>query len=178
MSHPLDGFRIVLVRPHYPENVGAAARAMKTMGLSQLVVVRPSRLASPRHELACKMAVKAWDVLEAAQEADSLAAAVLDVDTVAVTTGRTGIGPVQSPRSFAEDCVPKVIGGASAAIVFGNEKTGLSRDDMRLGTRSVRVPMAAPQPSINLAQAVQIISYELFVAYLPHRALRAAEEPA
>src|SRR5438045_888212 len=61
--HPLVKF--VLVRPHYPENVGAAARAMKTMGFTRLVLVKPGKMAEPSHVMAVKMAVKSLDVLEA-----------------------------------------------------------------------------------------------------------------
>src|SRR5215204_3237734 len=89
-----DHVAFVLVRPHYPENVGAAARAIKTMGFEELVLVRPSRLAVPEHEMAFKMSVRAWDVLHAARRADALEDARGDADNVLATSshrGRSGV---------------------------------------------------------------------------------------
>jgi len=138
-----DATRFVLVRPHYPENVGAAARAIKTMGFTRLALVKPGRLAVPEHEMAHKMAVKAWDVLEGAARHESLAEAIAGVDWVFATTSRRGVS--------------------------GNEKTGLAAEDLAQASQYLRIPMAADQPSINLAQAAQLIAYELFVAALEVR---------
>src|SRR5262245_51393311 len=91
----------VLVRPHYPENVGAAARAMKTMGITDLVLVKPSRLAVPEHEMARKMAVKSWDVLEAARRAATLAEALQGSDVAFATSSHRGVSGVIVPRQAA-----------------------------------------------------------------------------
>jgi tRNA (cytidine32/uridine32-2'-O)-methyltransferase len=86
---------------------------------------------------------------------------------------------VVSPRRAAEMSVEVARAGKRVAFVFGNEKTGLDSDDVALCTERVRIPMAADQPSINLAQAVQIIAYELFVAGLAARGERPVRgEPA
>lgn len=161
--------RFVLIRPHYPENVGAAARAMKTMGFTQLVLVKPSRLAIPGHEMARKMAVKSWDVLEEAAVCDSLDEALAPDSFVMGTTSRRGVSGVLQPREAAERAVRHAAGGGTVAILFGNEKTGLSAEDLTLVEESIRIPMAADQPSINLAQATQILAYELFLAALDAR---------
>ncbi len=160
----------VLVRPHYPENVGAVARAMKTMGLTQLVLVKPGRLAQPDHELARKMAVKSTDVLGAARCVDSLAEALADCTWAFSTTARRGVSGVVSPRRAAALTAGAALRGERIGFVFGNEKTGLAREDLALCREALRIPMAADQPSINLAQAAQIMAYELFVVGLEQRA--------
>jgi tRNA/rRNA methyltransferase len=165
-----EATRFVLVRPHYPENVGASARAVKTMGFTQLVLVKPGRLAVPEHEMAFKMAVKSWDVLEEALRFEDLASALVGVELVLATTSRRGFSGVIQPREAAQRAVRHAALGGKLAFLFGNEKTGLSEADHAWATLHVRIPMAADQPSVNLAQATQIIAYELFVAALEERA--------
>ncbi len=160
----------VLVRPHYPENVGAAARAIKTMGITSLTLVKPGRLAVPEHEMALKMAVKSWDVLEAATRCETLDAALASAARVFGTTSRRGVSGIISPRRAAELAVGEAALGHRVAFVFGNEKTGLAQDDVALCDDLIRIPMAVDQPSINLAQAVQLVAYEVFVAGLAARA--------
>lgn len=167
----------ILVRPHYPENVGAVARAMKTMGLTQLVLVKPGRLALPDHELARKMAVKSTDVLGAARCVDSLEAALVDCTWAFATTARRGVSGVFAPRRAAAITADAAERGERVGFVLGNEKTGLAREDLALCREAVRIPMAADQPSINLAQAAQILAYELFVVGLERRAAQRAAAP-
>lgn len=159
----------VLVRPHYPENVGAAARAIKTMGVTGLVLVKPGRLAMPDHEMALKMAVKSWDVLESAKVVARLEDALSGVAYAYATTSRRGVSGIVSPREAAAAATARAEAGERVAFVFGNEKTGLSAEDSALCAGRLRIPMAADQPSINLAQAVQLVAYELFVAGLAAR---------
>jgi TrmH family RNA methyltransferase len=174
---PCDRTTFVLVSPHYPENVGAAARAMKTMGIVDLLLVNPGRLAVPDHEMAFKMAVKSWDVLQGARIHASLADALATSELVFTTSGRTGQSGVLLPRQAAEMATRRARDGQRIAVVFGNEKTGLTSEDLARGTHAIRIPMAAPQPSINLAQACQVIAYEWFSAGLLAREeeLRAAK---
>jgi TrmH family RNA methyltransferase len=162
--------RFVIVRPHYPENVGAAARAMKTMGFTELVLVKPGRLARPEHMMAQKMAVKSWDVLGSVRECATLDEALADSNLVVATTSRRGISGVRTARVAAGLIERHVAEGGSAAILFGNEKSGLAGAEMSRSHLALRIPMAADQPSINLAQAVQIVAYELFLAGLEARA--------
>jgi len=162
--------QFVLVRPHYPENVGAVARAIKTMGFTQLTLIKPGRLAVPEHEMAFKMAVKSWDVLNDARRCDDVASALSEVSLVLATTARRGFSGVIQPREAAQRAVEHAATGGKIAFLFGNEKTGLSEADHAWATLHVRIPMAADQPSVNLAQATQILAYELFVTALAERA--------
>jgi len=165
-----DATRFVLVRPHYPENVGASARAIKTMGFTQLVLVKPGRLAVPEHEMAFKMAVKSWDVLHEARRVDDIGSAIEGAELVFATTARRGFSGILQPREAAERALIHAQSGGKLAFLFGNEKTGLSEADHAWATLHVRIPMAADQPSVNLAQATQIIAYELFASALAERA--------
>jgi len=165
-----DATRFVLVRPHYPENVGASARAIKTMGFTQLVLVKPGRLAVPEHEMAFKMAVKSWDVLNEARRVDDIGSAIEGAELVFATTARRGFSGILHPREAAERALAHAKNGGRVAFLFGNEKTGLSEADHAWATLHVRIPMAADQPSVNLAQATQIIAYELFASALAERA--------
>jgi tRNA (cytidine32/uridine32-2'-O)-methyltransferase len=171
--------RFVLVAPHYPENVGAAARAIKTMGITELYLVNPSRLARPEHEMAFKMAVRAWDVLEGARVVPNLADALRGADTAFATTARRGQSGLLNPREAAQKALTLSAQGRRVAVVLGNEKTGLNQQELALCHYRVRIPMAADQPSINLAQACQLLAYEWFTAALdekrrdPHLAARA-----
>lgn len=164
-----EATRFVLVRPHYPENVGASARAMKTMGFTDLVLVKPGRLAVPEHEMAFKMAVKSWDVLNEARRVDDIASAIEGAELVFATTARRGFSGILQPREAAERALAHAKAGGKIAFLFGNEKTGLSEADHAWATLHVRIPMAADQPSVNLAQATQIIAYELFASALAER---------
>jgi TrmH family RNA methyltransferase len=164
----------VLVNPHYPENVGAAARAIKTMGFSQLGLVKPSRLAVPEHEMAHRMAVKAWDVLQNARLFATCQEASVGATLLAATTSRRGVSGICNARQFAERAVRMAAVGHKIVILFGNEKTGLTADMVDSVDWRIRIPMAADQPSINLAQSTQIVAYELFMAALDQRAVDAS----
>ena len=161
--------QFVLVRPHYPENVGAAARAMKTMGFTRLVLVKPGKMAEPGHVMAIKMAVKSLDVLEAAPVVPNVQTALTDVDFTFATTARRGVSGVLTARRAAREAVQRAARGERLAFIFGNEKTGLAEEDLMGAHARVRIPMAADQPSVNLGQAVQLMAYELFVAALEAR---------
>jgi tRNA/rRNA methyltransferase len=161
--------KIILVGPHYPENLGACARALKTMGFSKLGIVNPSRLAVASHEMARKMAVKSLDVLDAAQIYDSIEEAVVGVDTVVGTSARRGISGIKNPEQIAQILVAKASERRSVAILFGNEKSGLSSEDLAHADLLMRIPIAADQPSLNLAQAVQVVTYQLLASALAAR---------
>lgn len=162
--------RFLLVSPHYPENVGAACRAIKTMGFSEIGLVKPSRLASIDHPMAEKMAVKSGDVLKEALLFDNLDEATVGFELVVATTSRRGVSGIVSPEAVAEKLVFLAQNGKRGCIVFGNEKSGLTAEDVARADLFLRIPMAADQPSINLAQAVQIVAYQLFRAALDEKA--------
>ncbi len=161
--------RVILIAPHYPENVGAACRAMKTMGFTRFGLVRPGRLALPSHPMAQKMAVKSWDVLDNAEIYENVDEAIVGADFVIGTTARRGVSGVLSPRRLALRLLPIADERKQIVLLFGNEKSGLSGDELRRCDALIRVPIAADQPSLNLAQAVQVICYEFFSSALQAR---------
>ncbi|WP_257454050.1 RNA methyltransferase [Archangium lipolyticum] len=155
--------RLVLLRPRNAENLGAAARAMKNCGLSEWTWVHPEAedLAPAR-----RLAVHAEDVLEAAGRADSLDAAVADCVWVVGTSSRKVEGKRRlSPRAVAEEMVQRAAQGP-VALVFGDERSGLTNAEVERCHDLSAVPTAPEQPSINLAQAVLLYAYELRMASL------------
>lgn len=148
---------IVLVRPSRPANVAAACRAMKNMGLRTLRLVDPPpELARPE---ARALAYGAWDLLDSAIRAPSLGEAVAASTLVAGTTGRPA-ADVLTPRSFAAEA-PVRAGGGRVSVVFGPEATGLTREELDLCHLRVHVPTDPAHPSLNLAQAVLVVAYEI-----------------
>lgn len=155
----LDNIRIVLVETSHPGNIGAAARAMKTMGLSQLVLVRPRFFP---HEEATALASGAVDVLENARICDSLADAVADCHTVVGTTARQRT--VAAPVGRPSEIIPGFYALARTypvALVFGRERTGLLNQELDLCRQGIEIPANPEYSSLNLAAAVQVLGYEL-----------------
>jgi tRNA/rRNA methyltransferase len=158
----LDQFAFVLFKPKSAGNVGAAARALKNMGFSDL------RLAAPqiRHKRdAAAMAVHGRDVLEGARTYTDLAAAVADCTLTVGTTCRSG--PYRSEIGSIRDGSPRLIHESHAnriAIIFGPEDFGLTNQELKLCQRLVTIPTAPAYPSLNLAQAVMVAAYELMLA--------------
>lgn len=152
---------VVLVRPQEEGNVGAAARAMANMGLDRLLLVEP---AVSLGRVARAFAVKAGHVLDGSARLPSLSAALAPYPRVVGTTSsrhrRLGI-PLLTPRELARwlDAEPP----APTALVFGPEASGLTNDELALCSRLVRIPAALRQPTLNLAQAVLVLAYELYV---------------
>jgi len=152
--------RVVLVHPFFPENVGAAARAMKNAGLSRLVVADPGP-ALPDHPNALKLAVMADDVLARAELVPTLDEAIADASLVIGTSRQVykGMTPV-SPREAARLAGCHATGGGAIALVFGNEKNGLTKAELRRCHQVIRIPAATEETSLNLAQAMMIVAYE------------------
>jgi tRNA (cytidine32/uridine32-2'-O)-methyltransferase len=157
--------RVVLVGTSHPGNIGAAARAMKTMGLSRLVLVNP--LAFP-HEEATALASGADDVLEAANVCTDLDAALADCHfALGSTARRRGVTlPEFDPRQAADELLRRIDAGEQVAVVFGSERVGLSNTELERCHGAVCIPSVAGFSSLNLAQAVQVLSYELRMAEL------------
>lgn len=153
---------IVLVQTSHPGNIGAAARAMKNMGLAELVLVRPSGFPS---EEANRRASGAEDLLSSAQVVGTLGEALADRRLVIGTSARPRAvsWPVLTPREAAA-LLRSVPGDAGAAVVFGRESSGLSNAELDLCTHLVHIPTAPDFSSLNVAMAVQLICYEWFVA--------------
>jgi TrmH family RNA methyltransferase len=156
------GIRIVLVGARHPGNIGSAARAMKTMGLTDLALVAPQRF--PAAE-ATTMAAAAGDVLDRARVYSAVREAVADCGLVIGTTARARYLPwrVLEPREAAPEIV-QAARGRDVAILFGAERTGLSNDDIEQCQRLMTIPTDDAYPSLNLAMAVQIVAYELKLA--------------
>jgi tRNA/rRNA methyltransferase len=160
---PLDRIRVVLVSPNYGGNVGSVCRAMKNMGLSRLVLTQPRK--DLDEDEARMMAYRALDVLEGREEYDTLEAAVGDCGLVAGTTARTGLyrSHAKTPRAWA----PRLVQAAEqsdVALVFGPENRGLSNEELALCTQVIQIPSSPEYPSLNLAQAVMVCCYEVFLA--------------
>lgn len=149
--------RIVLCRPSHPGNIGAAARAMKAMGLSDLRLVQPERFPAPEAQW---MATNAVDVLEAAQVHATLRDAIADcVAAFALSARSREWSPqVLEVRGAAARAVEM---NAPVAFVFGNETAGLTNDEVFACQHLVHIPANPEFSSLNLAQAVQVVAYEV-----------------
>lgn len=158
----LDRIRIVLSHPSHPGNIGGTARAMKTMGLSSLVLVNPASFPDP---VAQARASGAGDILAAARVVSSLAEGLSGtVFAAALTARRRELTlPVADARAAAAQAVDWTAQGA-VALVFGNETSGLSNEELSLCQLPVTVPTNPAFSSLNLAAAVQIVCYELRLA--------------
>ena len=158
----LNSILIILVRPKFPENIGSVARAMKNMGLSRLIVVNGC---SPLHANAYKLASGAEDILERAEEVFTLEEAIYEMGYVVGLTSRRGRErrPDLTPEALAKKLIPlsqkNVIG-----LAFGSEKEGLTNEELSLCHLCARIPSMESFPSLNLAQAVMVVCYELFKA--------------
>lgn len=167
--------RIVLVGTQHPGNMGSAARAMKTMGLSRLVLVAPEK--APNAE-SYALAAGADDVLGDAQTCDTLAEAVADCRLVLGCTARSRRVQLEelAPRDAAARAVGEALGEAEVALVFGRERTGLSNDELQLCHASVHIPANPDYSSLNLAMAVQVLSYEVRLALLEADGAQTADD--
>jgi len=156
----LSRVRIVLVEPSHPGNIGGAARALKTMGLSQLAVVNPRRFPDPQAEW---RAAGAQDVLDAVAVYASVADAIGDCHWVVGTSTRSRRipWPVKSAEAVAADILA-LSPESRVAVLFGRETNGLSNDELMLCHCHLQIPANPEYPSLNLAMAVQVVCYELF----------------
>jgi tRNA/rRNA methyltransferase len=163
MSTVLERITIVLDRPQHPGNVGSVARAMKNMGLNQLRLVSPCDY---HEDIAGWMAVSAKEILDQAKVYDHLREAISDCSLV------IGTVPPDRPRFHSETYSPREMAlrihsghpEDYVAIVFGREDNGLSNQELDLCHEFVSIPSGRSFPSLNIAQAVMVIAYEVFVA--------------
>ncbi len=154
--------RIVLVGTTHPGNIGAVARAMKNMGLSDLALVNPKYFP---HDEATARASGASDILDTAMVVDTLAEALTDCVYVAGASARSRT--INWPSMGPRDCAERMIresGHGKVAAVFGPEKTGLHNDDLDLCHTLLTIPTDPKFSSLNLGMAVQVLTYELRVA--------------
>lgn len=155
---------MVLVETSHPGNIGAVARAMKTMGLSELVLVAPRSF--PDAEATAR-ASGADDILATARVEADLTAAIADCSWVVGASARTrgGRWPVLDPRRSAAESAARMR-REKCAIVMGPEQSGLTNEDLMRCHALVHIPTAPEYSSLNLAMAVQILCYELRLAAL------------
>jgi tRNA/rRNA methyltransferase len=160
---PARQIAFVLCRPMQSGNIGSVARALKNMGFTDLRLVAP--VASSRNRAATSMAVHGGDVLTASTIHSDLAAALADCTLTVGTTCRPGLyrGGVVSLRTAASELVSAAAVNR-VAIVFGPEDHGLSNDELKACQRLVTIPTADDYRSLNLAQAVMLVAYELRMA--------------
>lgn len=152
----------MLVETSHPGNIGAAARAMKTMGLKDLALVRPRRF--PDDEASAR-ASGADDLLAAARVTDTVIGAIADCGLVVGATARLrgSRWPVTDPRSAAAT-IWRESSRTQVALLLGPEQSGLSNDDLAHCRLLVHIPTEADYGSLNLAMAVQVLCYELRMA--------------
>ncbi len=159
----LSNFKIVLVETSHPGNIGAVARAMKNMTLTDLCLVSPKKFPSAD---ATARASGANDILSSLQICDSLQDAIADCQIVlgASARDRTISWPELTARECAEKFVINTKSNAKVALVFGRENSGLKNHELDLCHYLLRIPCNSAFSSLNLAAAVQVVSYELFIA--------------
>jgi len=162
--------RVVLLETSHPGNIGAVARAKKNMGLTELYLVRPRAFPDPE---ATARAAGAIDVLENARVTEHLLEAIGDCGLIAATTARERDQNfrVLDVRDAAVRVVEEAVRGP-VALLFGNERTGLTNDELALAKLLMRIPTDPVYPSLNLAMAVQLVCYEV------HRARGGQHVPA
>ncbi len=164
VSNLLDRVRIVLVNTSDCRNIGSAARAMKTMGLSQLVLVDPVEMPNGQAQA---LAAGATDVLVNAKVVSTLSEAIEDCGLVVGTSARSRTlpWPMLEPRGCGEKLVAEA-NEYPVALVFGRESSGLTNDELQLCHFHVQIPANPDYSSLNLAMAVQTLSYEVRTSYL------------
>ena len=170
----MSSIRIVLCRPSHPGNIGAAARAMKTMGLSDLRLVAPEKYPAPEAQW---MATNAVDVLSNSKTHENLQSAISDCVAAFALSAR--------PREWSTQVLDARTAAARAAelagdvaFVFGNEQAGLTNDGMLACQYLVHIPANPEFRSLNLAQAVQVVAYELFMVSSSNAFQMRNEKPA
>jgi len=171
----LENIRIVMVNTSHPGNIGAAARAMKNMGLVELFLVSPEKFP---HEDATFRAAGADDLLEKATVVSTLSDALIDCAWVigASVRARKLARPILTPRQCAEKIRDDIIG--KVAIVFGRESSGLTNEELSLCHDQVSIPTNPAFSSLNVASSIQVISYELrMAANLSHEEKQYVEDP-
>ncbi len=158
----LSQIKIVLVETSHPGNIGAVARAMKNMAMANLCLVNPKVFPSAE---ATARAAGSDDILAKAQVCKTLPEAIADCQLVFGTSARlrTISWPVLTPRECAEKALVQA-NGNQVAILFGRENSGLTNEELDLCHYLLRIPCNDAYSSLNIAAAVQVICYELFVA--------------
>lgn len=160
----LDNIRIVLVRTYHPGNIGSVARAMKTMGLTNLALVNPREFPS---EEATKMALSAEDLLQNSTIHSDIHSAIADCKLVMASTAR--IRGVDLPEVKPDVCATKLLQESKrhkTALLFGPERMGLHNDDIQYATHRVTIPTSPNLQSLNIGAAAQTLCYEIYKQFI------------
>lgn len=167
----MDRIKIVLVNTSHPGNIGGVARAMKNMGMNNLVLVDPQEFPSDK---ASARSSGATDILENATITATLEEAIADCQYVVGTSARQRHipWPIVNPRQLVKQLTPVITDSNRSekiAIVFGREDRGLTNEELHLCNSHVHIPSVESFSSLNLAAAVQVICYELRMTLLGHQ---------
>ncbi|MEO8100911.1 MAG: RNA methyltransferase [Betaproteobacteria bacterium] len=178
----LSRIRVVMVSTSHPGNIGSAARAMKTMGLSDLILVSPRDADAARSPQAIALASGAGDVLEQSRIVGSLDEALADVHfSLAFTARRRELAHgMRGLREAATGVVNEwlAIEGRRVALVFGNEAFGMSNEEVDRCQMIAMIPASPLYTSLNVSQAVQLAAYEMMMAANAHVIEEAPARPA
>jgi tRNA/rRNA methyltransferase len=162
----LEQIRVVLVEPQHAGNIGGVARAMKNMAISRLVLVKPADHLAMEARM---MAMHAFDILQHAQVVNTLSQAIADAGYVVGTTRR--LGKSRQAQHSSRNIAPLLLELAASnpvALVFGREDSGLSSDELAQCHELIYIPAHPTFGSLNLAQAVLLVCYELYIATASH----------
>tara|TARA_Y100000746_G_C15368373_1_gene393055 strand:+ start:227 stop:961 length:735 start_codon:yes stop_codon:yes gene_type:complete len=170
-----DSIKIVLVGTTHPGNIGAAARAIKTMGFRNLNLVRPKEFPSDE---AIYRSKAAKDILERASTYETLLESVKECEMVIGTSARNRKvpWPVLNPKEASKEINLAVKDNSKVAIVFGREDRGLTNEELGLCNLHLHIPTNEDYTSLNLAQAVQIVTYEIRMSFLESENLKNDQE--
>ena len=174
VSAHLSHVRIVMVNTTLPANIGSALRAMKTMGLSKLVLVAPKTYPHPDIDA---LAAGATDLIEQIEIVETLADAIKDCHLVFGTSARSRTipWPLLDARPAAEKSISAVVNDQQdVAVVFGREDRGLTNEELAMANYHVTIPVNTDYGVLNVAQAIQVICYEMRMATLA--AVESAED--
>ncbi|MFC0708513.1 tRNA (cytosine(32)/uridine(32)-2'-O)-methyltransferase TrmJ [Azorhizophilus paspali] len=171
----LQNIRVVLVNTSHPGNIGGAARAMRNMGLSRLYLVAPEDFPSGE---AVARASGATDILDNAQVVATLEEALVGCTLALGTSARDRRipWPLLDPRECAATCLEQVGQGAEVALVFGREYAGLTNEELQRCQFHVHIPSDSSFSSLNLAAAVQVLVYEVRMAWLAAEGVPSKQE--
>lgn len=163
-ASPLRNARVVLIHTTHPGNIGSVARAMKNMGLSDLVLVNPKQFP---HERAYWRAASAADIIDSARIVDTFEEAIADCGLVVGTSarGRRIPWPLVNPRVCADNIYPE-LSRHPVALVFGREDRGMTNEELQRCNLHVNIPASEEYSSLNLGMAVQVVLYELRMRHL------------
>ena len=159
----LDNIKVVMVETSHPGNIGAAARAIKTMGLSQLCLVAPQQFP---HDKATWRAAGAADIIENVEVCETFAEAIADCVLVIGASARQRRipWPLMNPKESAKLCMEAASKGP-VALVFGREDRGLTNEELQLCHYHVTIPGSEEYSVLNIAAAIQVVCYEVRMAF-------------